>query len=712
MEKEITSRLRQQPRGIKRIALFGPESTGKTTLARQLAEVFDTEWVPEYMREYLQKKWDEQGQTCAPSDLLPIALGQMESENRLAARARKVLFTDTNLLELAVYSQVYYGYVSSWLEEAASQAHYDLYFLTYIDVPWEPDDLRDKPDERDEMFRIFEKALQERGLPYIVLKGDKPTRLQKARKIVQAMIDYEKWLTPADLALLDRRGTDPADIINQIHWIRQGGKFVKLDRPAVPGDGIQILDEAARRHYETYFNDRMGEVSVKKFVPASGAATRMFRDCHKVNEFFRWNPEAHWDEMIDETYTEKCRDFDNWKHRLPFFEEVMAKIRAHVPVYDQWDTDRQNRIFVRFLLGEQGLHYARMPKALVIFHRYDDAKRTAFEEHLVEAEQLGTEVEFTVNPEREELFRREEQQVAGRYGVPVSYSYQDPSTDTIMLDAEGMPVRDAEGHLVFRPGGHGSLLKNLQEAGADLLLVKNVDNVQRDEFKADTLQWQRILGGMVLDLRDRIHGLLHRLDQNPTGEELQEIVDTVRHQLHIPLIEGFDTLPASHKRRYLHFKLNRPIRVAGMVVNTGAPGGGPFWAYDHEGNISLQIIEKAQIDTADPRQKAIMDRSTHFNPVLMALWLKDYKGRPFDLNEFVNRETGFVTEKTLDGKEVKVYEHPGLWNGSMWHWLTWFVEVPETTFSPVKEFYDLLQVPHVLPDEPAEEAGQTGDGEV
>jgi len=695
MEKEITSRLRQQPRGIKRIALFGPESTGKTTLARQLAEVFDTEWVPEYMREYLQKKWDEQGQTCAPSDLLPIALGQMESENRLAARARKVLFTDTNLLELAVYSQVYYGYVPSWLEEAASQAHYDLYFLTYIDVPWEPDDLRDKPDERDKMFRIFEEALQQRGLPYIVLKGDKPTRLQKARKIVQAMIDYEKWLTPADLALLDRRGTDPAEIINQIHWISQGGKFVKLHRPAVPGDGIQLLPEEDLVRYAQLFDREKAQYKIKKFIPASGAATRMFRDCHKVNEFYRWNPEAHWDEMIDETYTEKCRHFDKWKHQLPFYEEVMAKIKEFIPHYHQLDTDRQNRLFARFLLSEQGLHYARTPKALVLFHRYEAEKRTAFEEHLYEARQLDTRIEFTVNPEKREMFEKTAAQVSGKYNVAIDYSYQDPSTDTIMLDMQGMPVRDTEGRLVFRPGGHGSLLSNLQQSGADMLLIKNVDNVQKDEYKDNTLLYQRVLGGKLIDLRNRIHGLLSKLDQQPTGPSLDRIVDEVRNNLHIPLIEGFDTLPASHKRRYLHYKLNRPLRVAGMVVNTGAPGGGPFWAYDDEGNISLQIIEKAQIDTSDDQQKEILEKSTHFNPVFMALWLTDYKGRPFDLKAFVNPETGFVSTKTYEGKDVRIYEHPGLWNGSMWHWLTWFVEVPPTTFSPVKEFYDLLQIPHV-----------------
>ncbi len=694
MEKEITNRLRQTGEPVKRIVLFGPESTGKTTLARQLAEHYKTEWVPEYMREYLQRKWDTEHKTCEPGDLLPIALGQMEAENRAAQRARGILFTDTNLLELQVYSQVYYGYAEPWLQKAAEQARYDLYFLTYIDVPWEPDDLRDKPGERKEMFRIFEKALRERGLPYIVLRGNKEQRFRKAVRIIDMLMKPENIFSPADLAQLDSRGIDPLDAWQQIQYIRQGGRFVQLDRPATPGDGIRRLSEAEQQYYAERFDREAPQRNLHKFIPASGAATRMFRDCHKVNEFFRWNPEDHWDEMVDETYTERCRDFDKWKHRLPFYEEVVAEIKKHMPAYHDLDADRQNRLFVRFLLSDQGLGYGDMPKGLVLFHRYDDHKRTAFEEHLDEALRLAMPVEFTVNPAKEHLFRQRHERVAERYPVPVRYSYQSPSTDTLMLDAEGRPLRDAEGRLMFRPGGHGSLIGNINALDADMVFVKNIDNVQKDPHKADTLRYHRILGGMMMDFSGRVFDLLHRLDRKPTGEELQAVVDEVR-RLQIPLVDGFDELPASHKRRYLHYKLNRPLRIAGMVVNRGEPGGGPFWTLDTDGNRSLQIVEKAQINTADPAQKAILDASTHFNPVFLVLQLKDYLGRPFDLTEFVNPDTGFVSTKTLEGKEIRVYEHPGLWNGAMWDWLSLFVEVPETVFSPVKEFYDLLKFPHI-----------------
>ena len=693
MENQM-EKLAQKPSGIVKIVLFGPESTGKTTLARALAEHYHTEWVPEYMRTYLQRKWDERRETCSPEDLRPIAQGQMADENRLTAQANGLLFLDTNLLELQVYAEAYYGRAEAWLQEAAAGTRYDLYFLTYIDTPWEPDDLRDKPHEREPMFERFRRALETKNLPYIVLRGNKETRLKKAIQIIDIMTDKSNPFTARDLALLDKRGISPREALRQWKAIGEGKLYVQLDRPAVPGDGIEVLDEGEIESFSATFDRLRKDLRVVKFVPASGAATRMFRDCHRVRGFFTGNPEATWDDMLTHTGLERCKEFVRWAPQLPFYDETVEKIRAQHPGYDKMSGDQKAKLFVEYLLGRQGLHYAATPKGLVLFHRYEREKRTAFEEHLVEAARMHFGTHFTVAPDKEADFRR----IAKTYGnnhLEISYSHQSPATDTIMTTAEGEPVRDDEGNLVFRPGGHGALLQNLNIPEADLLFVKNIDNVQKDPHKELTYLFYRVLGGLLLDWRERVFALLRQLDEKPVGGDLEKIVKAVRGDLKMPLIEGFDTLPASQKRKYLHYKLNRPMRVAGMVINRGAPGGGPFWVKDKDGNIGLQIVEKAQIDTDDPGQKAILEASTHFNPVFMALSVRDYKGRRFDLPDFTDPDTGFVTEKTLEGRPVRVYEHPGLWNGAMAGWLTRFVEVPEETFSPVKEFYDLLKPPHV-----------------
>ena len=687
-------KLTQKPSGIVKIVLFGPESTGKTTLARALAGHYRTEWVPEYMRTYLQRKWDERHETCTPGDLHPIAVGQMADENRLIQKAKRLLFLDTNLLELQVYAKAYYGQADPWLREAAARAHYDLYFLTYIDTPWEPDDLRDKPDEREPMFERFRNALEKRNLPYIVLRGDHETRLRKATEIIDMMMDTNNPFTARDLALLDKRGIAPAEALRQWKAIGEGKLYVTLDRPAVPGDGIEVLDAGEIEQMAARFDRLRKDLRIVKFVPASGAATRMFRDCHRVRGFFAENPGATWNEMLNQTSLERCKDFEQWAPKLPFYEETVEKVRAQHSDYVRMLEDEKARHFVEYLLGKDGLNYANTPKGLVLFHRYADEKRTAFEEHLTEAAVMQFDAHFTVAPDKEADFGR----VAERFGkkeVEISFSHQSPATDTIMTTPEGEPVRDAEGNLLFRPGGHGALLQNLNIPQADILLVKNIDNVQKDPHKEPTYLFYRVLGGLLLDWRERVFELLKRLDEKPVGEDLKKIIKAVRKDLKMTLIEGFDTLPASQKRKYLHYKLNRPMRVAGMVINRGAPGGGPFWVKDKDGNTGLQIVEKAQINTADKGQKAVLEASTHFNPVFMALSMRDYKGRPFRLADFADPDTGFVSEKTLEGRPVRVYEHPGLWNGAMAGWLTRFVEVPEAVFSPVKEFYDLLKPPHI-----------------
>jgi len=618
--------LTQQPAPVRRFVLFGPESTGKTTLCRQLAEYFGTTCNPEFMRTYLQEKWDRSRQTCTPDDILPIARGQMEGENRAARTARNgLMFTDTDLLELAVYSQVYYGRIDPILEEAARTNTYDLYFLTYIDVPWEPDDLRDKPHEREEMFRHFEQALRRYRRPYVILKGDRQTRLRQAVQYIRLMQNHDIRFTEDDMRRLEARGMSVEEVLRQVQYLAEGRMYQKIVRPAVPGDGIVRLTPDEEATYERSAREA-GEII--RFVPASGAATRMFKDLFLMQEIRRQGI-RDWDEAVARTGAVRLKEFESLLRRTAFYEPLREAVLRDRPDFDDLPRSERNWIWTEYLLGEQGLHYADTPKALVLFHRYPQDLRTAFAEHLHEAlntSDIPQGLHFTVRPEKEENFRHEWKRRSEASNLRVDFSYQNPATDTVMLDEHGRLVRDDEGRLLFRPGGHGALLENLNRLKG-YVFVKNIDNVQKDEYRADTLRYFRILTGMVHALKTERDRLLKFLEEEKPGKEaLRPVEKFLEERFGIAPIAGYEGLPASHRREYLTYKLNRPIRVAGMVKNTGQPGGGPFWAEDEHGNLSLQIVEKSQIDPANPEQKKVFDQSTHFNPVFMALAL-DF-GRP------------------------------------------------------------------------------------
>ncbi len=687
--------LLQEKYPVKRFVFFGPESTGKSTLCKQLAEYFQEPCNDEFMRTYLQEKWDKFHKTCEPEDILPIARGQMDNENRLVKKARKFLFSDTNLLQLAVYSQVYYHYVDEKLMQAALQNHYDLYFLTYIDVPWEKDDLRDKPGEREEMFEIFRNTLEKYSLPYVVLKGNKRQRFQKALEIIKTMDKNQLHFSPEDIKQIQEKGLTLEQVLEQIQRLNRRKSFRKLVRPATLGDGIIRLNEEEKNKYKTKYEQ--SKRAPVRFVPASGAATRMFKDLFVVlNEMQKGNTD--WEAILKKHDLKRLKDFASIRKKLAFNEPVEQKIQADYPAFETMDENKKNLLFVEYLLSEKGLNFARFPKALIPFHKYGNASRTAFEEHIVDAQVTAFEkplLHFTVAPDKKKMFDEKLQKITSKNDLEINFSFQDPATDTLMLDHNGKVVRTQNGRLAFRPGGHGSLLKNLQELESDRVFVKNIDNVQKDEYKAPGLEYFKILSGMLIDLTERRNQLLAFLtEQKPGKKDLKPVENFLLQDLGLNLIAGYDGLPASHQREYLFYKLNRPVRVAGMVRNSGQPGGGPFWI-EENGEIRLQIVEKSEIDINNPEQNQILQKATHFNPVFMALNLTDYQGKKFHLQEFSNPGSGFVSLKKQEGKDVWIYEHPGLWNGSMEHWITIFVEVPQEVFSPVKEFYDLTVRPHV-----------------
>ena len=687
--------LLQRPSQVFKFVLFGPESTGKSTLCEQLARHYGTVCNPEFMRTYLQEKWDKYRQTCTPDDIIPIAKGQMEAENRLTARAKNgMFFSDTDLLELVVYSEAYYGKADERLLKAALHNRYDLYFLTYIDVPWQPDDLRDKPYEREEMFARFEQALKQYARPYVILKGNENQRLQQAVQYIEIMKKANLRFSEKDIRQLQERGMTVEDILTQLSYLQQGNLYQKIVRPATPGDGIRQLtaDEEER-----YARASEGMSQVTRFVPASGAATRMFKDLF-IMQKARDNGATDWNETTEKEGVPRLKNFEDLLQKIAFYEPLKEKILQNHPDFDTMDANTKNWLLLQYILDKKGLDYGRMPKALVLFHRYENDLRTAFAEHLHEALNTGEipqQLHFTVNPEKEDLFVKEKNSRPEARDLEVSFSYQNPSTDTVMIDTEGNLVRDENGNIAFRPGGHGALLENLNRLKG-YVFVKNIDNVQKETYRQPALHYFRVILGLLKTLKEQRDTYLHFLEnEKPGKEELHEVETFLTGTFGIPLIEGYEGLPASHRRRYLHYKLNRPMRVASMVKNTGQPGGGPFWVTDENGNLSLQIVEKSQIDLNDPGQKRLFEQSTHFNPVFMALALDDHKGEKYNLFDFRNESTGFVSDKIQYGRPVKIYEHPGLWNGSMYDWLTLFVELPLEIFSPVKEFYALSEPPHV-----------------
>jgi len=360
-----------------------------------------------------------------------------------------------------------------------------------------------------------------------------------------------------------------------------------------------------------------------------------------------------------------------------------------------------------YLLTAKGLNYAERPKGLLKFHRYQEGSRTAFAEHLVEAANYAkgsggkSRLHFTVSPEHQtgfrELLTEISDEFAKEYGVrfAVDFSEQEKATDTIAVDLDNRPFREADGTLLFRPGGHGALLENLNRLAADIIFIKNIDNVVPDRLKDETFLWKKVLCGHLLKVQKKIFSYLEMLGEKPVPVKLvDEILHFIKLELAIQPPVDFDLRSDSEKCNFLMGILNRPIRVCGMVKNEGEPGGGPFWVADRDGSLSLQIVEGAQIDPAASGQQKVLQAATHFNPVDLVCGVRDWQGKPFDLKKYVDPEAVFIAQKSKDGRELKALELPGIWNGAMAYWNTIFVEVPLITFNPVKSVNDLLRAEH------------------
>lgn len=480
---------------------------------------------------------------------------------------------------------------------------------------------------------------------------------------------------------IQERGSNVSLVEKQIENFKSGFPYLNIKRAAAIGDGIIELDETALNNWTKKYENEVASKKVLKFVPASGAATRMFKDLF-----------AYLDDG----------DFDGNK-AIQLFNEGLKKFAFYKTLaseFDNIETATKKQV-VDKLLSDDGLSYGSLPKALLLFHKYGAQSRTPAEEHLVEGAQYArsldgsVNIHFTVSPHHLSKFKalidavRPAYEAAHKVSFDVSFSQQKNSTDTIAVDLNNEPFIDIDEKLLFRPAGHGALLENLNDLDADIIFIKNIDNVVPDQLREDTVAYKKALAGLLINCQEEIFDLLNNPIDNPTA-----VAISLKEKFSIDMGVQFSALTDSEKVARIKEKLNRPIRVCGMVKNTGEPGGGPFWVGESDGSFSLQIAETAQIDMNDSDTASMLKNSTHFNPVDLICATKNYEGKKFDLLQYRDNDTGFISNKSKNGKELKAMELPGLWNGAMAHWTTLFVEVPISTFSPVKTVNDLLKKEH------------------
>ena len=503
-------------------------------------------------------------------------------------------------------------------------------------------------------------------------------------------------LTQQDLKQLAQKGISEQQIETQLGQFKTGFPFLKLEAAAAIGRGIVApTSDEGRKYVDAWQKYKAAGKRVVKFVPASGAASRMFKDMFA---------------FVDADYDKPTTDFEKKYFdnidKFAFYGELDAVCQKNNGKgIKELVKEGSFKAIAANMLKAEGLNYGQLPKGLLLFHNYPEGPRTPMEEHLVEgalyaASNGEAHVHFTVSHEHMELFKQKVAQKADmyakKYGIAydITFSEQKPSTDTVAANPDGTPFRNSDGSLLFRPGGHGALIENLNEIEADVIFVKNIDNVVPDRLKGDTVLWKQIIAGVLITLQKKAFEYLELLDSGKyTHDQIEEMIRFVQNDLccrkaDIKELEDADLVI------YLRKKLNRPMRVCGVVKNVGEPGGGPFLTYNQDGTVSLQILESSQIDKSNKEYMEMFTKGTHFNPVDLVCAVKDYKGNAFDLPKFVDPTTGFISQKSKSGKELQALELPGLWNGAMSDWSTIFVEVPLSTFNPVKTVNDLLREQH------------------
>ena len=502
--------------------------------------------------------------------------------------------------------------------------------------------------------------------------------------------------------------TDQVEI--QINQFKTGFPYSDLVAPATIGNGIIKFTDAEVQELIKQFDEDKEYYDILKFIPASGAASRMFKNIYSFVEEYK-------DKEIPEDFLNKENvKFDSIENfflsikDFAFYDDLKNKLAECGKDIETLMSENRLVEIAEFLLENEGLSYGKLPKALLKFHRYKESSRLALEEHLVEATQYSTiytedgeiaQLHFTVSQEHLDIFKKTVEELIPvyerEYGIryDISYSVQKPSTDTIAVDMNNEPFRNNDGSLLFRPGGHGALIQNLNDLKKEVIFIKNIDNVVPDRLKSTTYDYKKVLGGYLFRLQQQQFEYLNLLDEGClANDEIDEIAKFAKEKLMIDIPNFYKTYNEIEKIDFLYSKMNRPMRICGMVKNEGEPGGGPYWTRNSSDEVSLQIVESSQIDHKNEKQEAIFQSATHFNPVDLVCATYDFRGDPFDLNDYIDYNTGFISQKSKDGKELKALELPGLWNGAMADWINIFVEVPVITFNPVKTVNDLLRDKH------------------
>ncbi|CAM3740550.1 DUF4301 domain-containing protein [Flavobacterium gelidilacus] len=505
----------------------------------------------------------------------------------------------------------------------------------------------------------------------------------------------EEKLSKKDIKQIQDKGILLDKIEQQLLFFTNGIAKVNLEKSATINDGILVFSTEEIEELCQFFDNNKSNKIIKKFVPASGAASRMFKFLIEFLTEFSFEKGTinsyinHKQEHDLPVFLVGMKDF-------PFYSEVKNKVIQLNLNYYELEKDEKDYLFINTLLSSEYFNFANKPKGILPFHTKDKAVLTPVEEHLSETvfykkEGEKAKVHFTISKEHQEHF---ETITKNQSNIDVTYSYQKESTDTIAVNLDNTPFRLEDGSLLFRPGGHGALIENLNQLKADIIFIKNIDNVSQNHI-VDIIKYKKVLGGLLMKTQEQVFNYLEKLEsKNVTEELITEIKSFAKEKLNISLPISFDKFQLEYKVEFFFNELNRPIRVCGMVKNEGEPGGGPFWVKNENGLSSLQIVETSQINLKDKGQKQIAEFATHFNPVDLVCGIKDYKNKKFDLTQFVDENTGFIVEKNKFGKPVKSFELPGLWNGAMANWITLFVEVPLSTFNPVKTVNDLLKPSH------------------
>jgi Asp-tRNA(Asn)/Glu-tRNA(Gln) amidotransferase C subunit len=511
-----------------------------------------------------------------------------------------------------------------------------------------------------------------------------------------------------DLQQIKSKGISESAVNTHIELFENGIPFTNIAEAATIGNGIIALDETLIDAETSRFEDKKDNLNLVKFVPASGAATRMFKFLFKFLD--EYNPkEQSINSFINKNKLKDMSLLLVGIEKLPFYDQILQYLNNAGIRYNDLSLGEKIWHFVNTMLTEDQLNFGNQPKGLLPFHKYKTEHiSTAFEEHLYEAALYASsgniaKLHFTISERHKDKFdgefKRIEEYVEQHTGVSfdISFSYQQESTDTIAVTLDNEPFREDNGSILFRPSGHGALLKNLDTINADIIFIKNIDNVVVKQYKDELAKYKKVLAGILIKLQEKAFEFLHTLDKDVVSERQFNTIETfLEQEMSIRISREYKKYQDQYKIEYLREKLNRPIRICGMVKNEGEPGGGPFWVRDQYGNYALQIVESAQIDLKNTKQNSILQNATHFNPVDLVCGVKNYKGEKFDLDNYVDHNAAFITNKTKAGKDLKALELPGLWNGSMAFWTTIFVEVPIITFNPVKTVNDLLKAPHQL----------------